>query len=29
MEGTDIYDEPVEDASEYALCDLLGADEEI
>ena len=29
MEGTDIYDEPVEDASEYALCDLLGADEEM
>ena len=29
MEGTEIYDEPVEDASEYALCDLLGADEEM
>ena len=29
MEGTEIYDEPVEDASEYALCDLLGAEEEM
>ena len=22
MEGSDIYDYPIEDASEYALCDL-------
>ena len=29
MEGTEIYDYPIEDASEYALCDLLGADEEM
>lgn len=29
MEGTKIYDYPIEDASEYALCDLLGADEEM
>jgi hypothetical protein len=29
MEGTEIYDEPVEDASEYALCDLLSLDEEM
>ena len=29
MEGTYIYDYPIEDASEYALCDLLGAGEEM
>ena len=29
MEGTEIYDEPVEDASDYAVCDLLAAGEEM
>ena len=29
MDGADMYDYPIEDASEYALCDLLGADEEM
>ena len=29
MEGSDIYDYPIEDASEYALCDLLSVGEEM
>ena len=29
MDGTDIYDYPIEDASEYALCDLLSVGEEM
>lgn len=29
MEGTEIYDYPIEDANEYALCDLLSAGEEM
>ena len=29
MEGTEIYDEPVEDAGEYALGDLMNKGEEM
>lgn len=29
MDGADMYDYPIEDASEYALCDLLSLDEEM
>ena len=29
MEGADVYDYPIEDASKFALCDLLGAGEEM
>ena len=29
MDGADMYDYPIEDASKYALCDLLGAGEEM
>ena len=29
MDGTDTYDYPIENASEYALCDLLSAGEEM
>lgn len=29
MDGADMYDYPIEDASEYALCDLLSKDEEM
>jgi len=29
MDGADMYDYPIEDASDYALCDLLAADEEM
>ena len=29
MDGTDMYDYPIEDASAYALCDLLGKGEEM
>ena len=29
MEGAEMYDYPIEDASKFALCDLLGAGEEM
>lgn len=29
MDGADMYDYPIEDAADYALCDLLSADEEM
>lgn len=29
MDGADMYDYPIEDAGEYAVCDLLGVDEEM
>ena len=29
MDGADMYDYPIEDASKFALCDLLGAGEEM
>ena len=29
MDGADMYDYPIEDASDYALCDLLAAGEEM
>ena len=29
MDGADTFDYPIEDASEYALCDLLSAGEEM
>jgi hypothetical protein len=29
MDGADMYDYPIEDASDYALCDLLGENEEM
>ena len=29
MDGADMYDYPIENASEYALCDLLSAGEEM
>lgn len=29
MDGAEMYDYPIEDAGEYAVCDLLGVDEEM